>query len=83
MSRERLAQLMEARRASMKADPAHETTNEAILSVFSALDKHEITEGQALRILGWQAIRLPHAPTHAALYRQAAADLRQMQREEH
>jgi hypothetical protein len=83
MSHERLAQLMQAHREAMEADPEHETTHEAILSVFSALDKREVTEGQALRLLGYQAARLADEPPVAALYRQAAAVIRQMQREEH
>jgi hypothetical protein len=83
MSHERLAQFMQARREAMERDPEHETTHEAILSVFSALEKGEVTEGQALRVLGYQAARLADEPDKASLYRQAAAAIRQMQREEH
>ena len=42
-----------------------------------------LTEGHALRMLEYQAMRMADTAAHAALYRQAAADLRQMQREEH
>ena len=83
MSHERLTQLMQARRAAMDTDPEHETTHEAILSVFTALDKREVTEGQALRLLRYQATRLSDEPGKATLYRQAAANIQQMQREEH
>jgi hypothetical protein len=83
MSHDRLAQLMQAHREAMDTDPEHDTTHEAIVSVFSALEKGEVTEGQVLRLLGYQATRLADEPGKAALYRQAAADIRQMQREEH
>jgi hypothetical protein len=80
MRHDRLAQLMQAHREAMNTDPEHDTTLEAILSVFSALDKREVTEGRALHLLGYQALRLTDEPTHAALYRQAEAEIRQMQR---
>jgi hypothetical protein len=82
MSHERLAPLMQARRAAMDAGPEHETTDEAILSVFTALEKGEVTEGQALRVLGYQDVRLADEPTEVALYRQAAAAIRRLPREE-
>ena len=41
-----------------------------------AVDKGDVTEGQALRILGYQAMRMADTAAHAALYRQAAADIR-------
>ena len=40
------------------------------------------TLGQARHILGYQAVRQDDDPTHQFLSRQAAADLRQMLREE-
>lgn len=58
------------------------TTHLSIVSILQALDKREITEGQALRLLRLQATRLADEPTHAALYRQTAAAIWQMQREE-
>jgi hypothetical protein len=83
MSHERLAQLMQARREAMEADEERRSAHETILSILAALEKGEVTEGQALRHLAYQAQRLTDEPTHAALYRAAAAEIRQMQREEH
>jgi hypothetical protein len=51
--------------------------------MLQGLDTGTITLGQARRILGYQAIRQDNDPTHQFLYRQAAAALRQMQREEY
>jgi hypothetical protein len=48
------------------------------LGILTALEKGEVTEGRALYLLRNQATHLAHEPTHAALYRQAAADIRQM-----
>ena len=78
MSHERLAALIQARREAMDADPERALAHETIVSIFTAIDKGEVTEGQALRLLGYQATRVTDEPSHAALYRQAAADLRQM-----
>ena len=83
MSHERLAQLMQAQRDAIEANPEARTTRETILSILVAVDKGDVTEGQALRILGYQAMRMADTAAHAALYRQAVADIRQMQREEH
>jgi hypothetical protein len=74
---------MQAHREAMDTNLEHDTTHETILSVFSAPDKREVTEGQVLRLLGYQATRLADEPGKATLYRQAAAEIRQMQREEH
>jgi hypothetical protein len=84
MSSERLAHLMQAHRfsAALAPDERISAIHESILSILSALDKGEATEGQVLRLLGYQALQA-EVSTHAALYRQAAADIRQMQREEH
>lgn len=84
MSHERLVAMMQAHQfgAALAPDERTRATHESILSVLRALDKGEATEGQVLRLLGDQALQAAE-PTHAALYRQAAADLRQMQREEH
>lgn len=78
MSHERLAQLMQACREAMEADAVRRSTHETILSIFAALDRDEVTEGQALRYLGFQAARLADEPSRATLYRKAAADSRQM-----
>lgn len=74
MSHERLAALIQAQREAAHPWVAHET----ILSILQALDKAEITEGQALRFLGYQTTRVTAELGHAVLYRQAAADIRQM-----
>ena len=83
MSHERHVQLMQARQAAIADRQKSLMAQETILSIFRALDKGDIKEGRALRLLRYQATRLADEPTHAALYRQAAADIRQMQREEH
>jgi hypothetical protein len=84
MSHERLATLMQAHRfgAALAPDERTRATHESILSILTALDKGEATEGQVLRLLGYQAVQADKS-AHTALYRQAAADIRQMQREEH
>jgi hypothetical protein len=83
MSHERLAALILARQEALLSDEKHSITHEAILSILKGLDRGDFTEGQALRFLGYQALRWADVPAYAALYRQAAADIRQMQREEH
>ena len=83
MSHERLDALIAAHQEALAADEQHVLTYDTILGILSALNKGQVTEGQALRLLGYQAIRLNDDPTNAALYRQAAAAIRQMQREEH
>jgi hypothetical protein len=83
MSHDRLAALMQAQRDALAADPEARATHDTILGILTALDNGEITEGHALRILGHQAMRMADTAAHAKLYRQAAADIRQMQREEH
>jgi hypothetical protein len=82
MRHEHLARLMQAQREAMAADPVAHTTHETIMSIFSALDKGELTAGQAQRILDHQAMRMADTAAHAEFYRQAAASIRQMQREE-
>lgn len=44
MSHERLAQFMQARREAIGADPEHQSTHEAILRIFTALDKREVKD---------------------------------------
>jgi hypothetical protein len=53
------------------------------LSILQALASHEVSQGHALRLLGLQSLRATDEPRHDAPYRQAAADIRQMQRAEH
>lgn len=78
MRHERLAPFIQAHCEARDADPAHQSTHEAMLNIFTALSKREVTEGQALRLLGYQAALLADEPDRATLFRQAAADLRQM-----
>lgn len=82
MSHERLAQLMRAYQEAQLAHPEDPAPYEGILNMLRGLDTGTITLGQARRILGYQAIRQDADPAHQFLYRQAAAHLRQIQREE-
>ena len=83
MSHERLAVLIQAQRRALLAHPEAQTTHEAIISLLQGVDAGEITPAQCVRLLRYQALMVSHAPAYAALYRQAAADILQMQREEH
>lgn len=83
MRRERLAQLMRAELEAIGSDSAARATHEIILSVFQALYQGDITAGRAVYLLNQQAVYWANEPAQAILYRQAAAALRQMQREEH
>ena len=74
---------MQAQLEAMRADPEARTTHEIILSVFQALDQGDITAGHAVYLLNYQAMHWADGPGQAALNRQAAADLRQMQQDEH
>jgi hypothetical protein len=82
MNHERLAQLMHAYQDALFAHPEDRTPYENILNMLQGLDTGTITLGQARRILGYQATRQDDDPAHQFLYRQAAAAIRQMQREE-
>ena len=57
-------------------------THAAICKVLRDLAAAAITEGQALRMLAMIVARIDD-PARQALYRQAIAELRQMQAEEH
>ena len=81
MSHERLAYLIQAHQDALQTDPQARATHETILSIFRALDQGDITAGRAVYLLGYQAVHWADEPAQAALYRQAAAHLRQMQRE--
>lgn len=82
MSHDRLAALIQVHQGALETQPETRTTHESILSLLQALASHEITKEHALRLLGLQALRGADDPSQAAFYRQAAADLRQMQGEE-
>jgi hypothetical protein len=82
MQQERLAELIQAHREALKTDPETRATHEIIMTIFLALDRGDITVGRAIYLLGYQAVHWADAPAQAAIYRQAAADLRQLQRAE-
>ena len=83
MNHERLAELIRAQREAIAVQPEAWATHGTILGILTALEKGEVTESRAVYLLRNQATHLADEPTHAALSRQAAADIRQMQREEH
>jgi hypothetical protein len=84
MNRERLAALMQAHQEALAAaqESARADAHANILGILSALEKGEIHAARAQRLLGHHALLATDVPGQATLYRQAAADLRQMQREE-
>jgi hypothetical protein len=82
MSHERLAQLIQAHQAALLAHPEAQATHEAIINLLQGVDAGEITIGQCVRLLRYQAVLVTEVPAYAALYRQAVADLQQMQRDE-
>ena len=83
MQQERLAELIQAHCEAVETDPKSRATYEIIITIFRALDQGDITVGRAVYLLGYQAVHWADEPAQAALYRQAAAAIRQMQREEH
>ena len=85
MNQERLAALITAHRTALAVaqDSTSANAHATILGILQELDKGEITTGHAQRLLGEQALRATDEPAQATLYRQAAADLRQLQRGEH
>ena len=82
MSHERLAQFIQAHQGALLAHPEAQDTHEAIINLLQGVDSGEITIGQCVRLLRYQAMLAADVPTFAKLYRQAVADLQQMQREE-
>lgn len=82
MSHERLAQLIQAQWTALLAHPEAQATHEAILNLLQGVDTGEITPAQCVRLLRYQAVLVADVPAYAALYRQAAADLLLMQRDE-
>ena len=78
-----MIQLIQTQLEATWADPEARATHEIILSVFQALDQGDITAGRAVYLLNYQAMHWADEPGQASLYRQAAADLRQLQQEEH
>ena len=82
MSHERLAVLIQAHQAALLAHPEAQATHEAIINLLQGVESGEITVAQCVRLLRYQAVLVADSPAFAALYRQAAADLQQMQRAE-
>jgi hypothetical protein len=78
MSHEHLAALIAAHQNALTTHPEASATQERILSILQALASHEISQEQALRLLDLQALEVADEPALAALYRQAAADLRHL-----
>ena len=82
MSHERLAALIQAHQGALLTHPEAQATHEAMINLLQGVDSGEITLGQCVRLLRYQAMLVAEVPTFAKRYRQAAADLQQMQREE-
>ena len=82
MSHEHLVAMIQAHQSAMLAHPEAQATHEAIISLLQGVDAGEITLEQCVRLLRYQAVLVTTMPAYAALYRQAAADIRQMQRAE-
>ena len=82
MSHERLVRLIHPHQQAIESGQEPLLAHETIRRILHALDTGQVTEGQALRLLRFQAQRLSEEPAHATLYRQAAAGIQQMQREE-
>ena len=83
MSHKRLTTMIQAHQAALLAHPETQATHEAIINLLQGVDAGEITIAQCVRLLRYQAVLVAEVPAFAALYRQAAADIQQMQREEH
>lgn len=81
MSHERLAQVMQTHQEAIEAGHEPRLAHETIVSVLRGLEHGDVTRGQAIRLLTYQALLADEA-TEVALYRQVAAALRQMPREE-
>jgi hypothetical protein len=83
MNHKRLTQLIQTHQKALLTHPEAQATHEAIISLLQGVDAGEITPAQCVRLLRYQAVLVADAPAYAALYRQAAADIQRMQREEH
>ena len=79
MSHEQLAALIAAHQDALRTDPETRTTHEAIINLVQGFDTGDLTRGQCVRLLLYQALMVAEAPAHAALYRQAAANIRHRQ----
>ena len=81
MSHERLAALIQANQGALLAHPEAQATHEAIINLLQGVESGEITVAHCVRLLRYQAVLVADIPSYAALYRQAVADLQQLQRE--
>jgi hypothetical protein len=81
MNHEGLVQLMQSHQDAIATGHELLMTHETILSVLRGLHQGEVSRGQAIRLLTYQAL-LAEAPSEVALYRQAAAAIRRLPREE-
>ena len=82
MSHERLAAMIQAHQGALLTHPEAQATHEAIINLLQGVDSGEITVAHCMRLLRYQVVLVADSPAFAALYRQAAADLQQMQRAE-
>jgi hypothetical protein len=82
MSHERLSQLIQAHQGALLAHPEAQATHEAIINLLQGVDSGEITVAHCVRLLRYRAVLVAEVPAYATRYRQAVADLQQMQREE-
>ena len=81
MSQKRVARMIAEHEAAI-ARQDYPGTRATICEVQRDLAAAAITEGQAIRILATTGARIDD-PARQALYRQAIAELRQMQADEH
>ena len=78
MSHERLAALIAAHQDALATHPEDPGIQERLLSILQALASSEVSQEHALRLLDLHALEVADEPARAALYRQAAADLRHL-----
>ena len=82
MRHERLAALIQVHQAALLAHPEAQATHEAMINLVQGVDAGAITIAQCVRLLRYQAALVAEVPAFDKLYRQAVADIQQMQREE-
>jgi hypothetical protein len=82
MRHERLVLVIQAHQEALLAHLELQETHEAIISLLQGVDAGEITPAHCVRLLRSQAARFADAPVASQLYRQAAADIERLQRED-
>lgn len=82
MRHKRLATLIQTHQAALLTHAEAWATHGAIISLLHGVGTGEITAAQCARLLRCQSVLVAGVPAFAVLYRQAAADIRQVQREE-